>query len=311
MEVFEIIKQSDDFKYFANAKNMPHSILLFSKDEQYSLELAKLLAIQILDGKVDSESEVFKKVMLFSHPDVKYYPSKNQLLVADSEEIVSESFVKPIFSNSKVFIIKNIDNSMESAQNKLLKTLEEPSKDAYLILTCFNPALVLPTIKSRCAKRDLAKLSDKQIESVLGNENPLAIKLADGGLGKAISLSQKPDLDEIFALALDIMTKMKSSKEVLSYSKRMQKFPKDFPLIVECMSLILEDLLKLKTGGKIRLEMFGEELKKASEGYSIKALTKINGKINDEQKEVFYNVNQLIAMENLLLNILEVKYICK
>ena len=311
MKVFEIIKQSDDFKYFANAKDVPHSILLSSKDEQYAFDMAKLLAIQILDGKVEEDSEIFKKVMAFSHPDVRYYPSKNQLLVADSEEIVSESFVKPVFSRSKIFIIKNIDNSMESAQNKLLKTLEEPSKDVYLILTSQNPALVLPTIKSRCVKRDLAKLNDQQIEHVLNSVNPLAVKLADGGLGKAIILSQKPDLDEIFALAFDIMTKMNSSKQILSYSKRLQKFTKDFQLIVECMEFILEDLLKLKAGKKIRFEMFEEELKKASESYSIKALIKINEKINKQQKEVFYNVNQLIAMENLLLNILEVKYICK
>lgn len=311
MEVFEIIKQSGDFKYFANAKTMPHSILLFSKDEQYALEFAKLLAIQILDGKVDEQSEVFKKVMLFSHPDVKYYPSKNQLLVADSQEIVSESFVKPIFSQSKVFIIKNIDNSMESAQNKLLKTLEEPSKDCFFILTCQSPALVLPTIKSRCVKQELAKLSEKEIESVIGNDNMLAVKLADGGLGSAISLSKKADLEDVVALALDIMCEMKSSKEILGYSTRLQKFQKDFELVIKCMLLIIEDLLKLKTGGKIKLDMFEDRLKRASENYSIKALVKINEKINEEQKQVFYNVNQLIAMENLLLNILEVKYICK
>lgn len=311
MEVFEIIKQSGDFKYFANAKTMPHSILLFSKDEQYALEFAKLLAIQILDGKVDEQSEVFKKVMLFSHPDVKYYPSKNQLLVADSQEIVSESFVKPIFSQSKVFIIKNIDNSMESAQNKLLKTLEEPSKDCFFILTCQSPALVLPTIKSRCVKQELAKLSEKEIESVIGNDNLLAVKLADGGLGSAISLSKKADLEDVVALALDIMCEMKSSKEILGYSTRLQKFQKDFELVIKCMLLIIEDLLKLKTGGKIKLDMFEDRLKRASENYSIKALVKINEKINEEQKQVFYNVNQLIAMENLLLNILEVKYICK
>ena len=311
MEVFEIIKQSGDFKYFANAKTMPHSILLFSKDEQYALEFAKLLAIQILDGKVDEQSEVFKKVMLFSHPDVKYYPSKNQLLVADSQEIVSESFVKPIFSQSKVFIIKNIDNSMESAQNKLLKTLEEPSKDCFFILTCQSPALVLPTIKSRCVKQELAKLSEKEIESVIGNDNLLAVKLADGGLGSAISLSKKADLEDVVALALDIMCEMKSSKEILGYSTRLQKFQKDFELVIKCMLLIIEDLLKLKTGGKIKLDMFEDRLKRASENYSIKALGKINEKINEEQKQVFYNVNQLIAMENLLLNILEVKYICK
>lgn len=314
MEVFDIIAESEDFKYFAKSgRALAHSIMLISKDEEYSLDFAKLLAVLILDEKIEKTSQNYQKVMLGSHPDVKYYPAKNQLLVADSEEIVSESFVKPIFSSRKVFIIKSIDNSTESAQNKLLKTLEEPSEDAFLILTCSNPNLVLPTIKSRCVKRELAKVPDDKVLALLGqNENSiLAAAIADGGVSMAQRLANKEELKELAAIAVEVLTKMASSKQILDFSKRIQLFPKDLQLFVQCLSVAVESLLQIKAGLQPRLEMFKDELAAKADDYTIRALCKIDEKICGLERELFYNVNPIFAIENLLLNILEVKYICK
>lgn len=312
MDIVDEIINSLEFKFFS--KKISHTIMLVSKDNFYSLEFAKVLASFIIDGKVDKNSENYKKIMLLSHPDVKYYPSKEKLLVGDSEEIVSESFVKPIFANKKVFIIKNIDNSMESAQNKLLKTLEEPSAEVYLILTCANQELVLPTIKSRCTIRELAKISEDQIVKFLpsSDKSTLVSKICDGELGEAIRLSKKENLEEIVQFSLDLLIKMKSSKQVLSFSKIAQKYSDDIDLILKIMCLIIEDMINFKAGNKqIKLVMFKEQIEKASVEYSIKALCMINRKINQLQKEIFYNVGIIVAFENFLLNILEVKYLCK
>ena len=313
MDLVKTIVNHDDFKYFSKSEKISSSILLISKDDIYSLEFAKVLASFIMDGKIDEDSENFKKIMLLSHPDVCFYPKKDKLLVSDSEEIVTESFVKPVFSNKKIFIIKNIDNSMESAQNKLLKTLEEPANNVFIILTCANSDLVLPTIKSRCLKRELAKLSEEEIVSYLPKEENalLSCKLCDGGIGKAVKLLQNPSLFHIAKLGIEILTKMKSSKQILEFSKRAQGFSKNLDIILEVLLLAIEDLLKIKTGCKCTLSMFEQELKAVSEEYSIRALCQINQKLIKMQKEISYNVNQIVSFENLLLNILEVKYLCK
>lgn len=313
MDLVNAIVNNDDFKYFSKSEKISSSILLISKDDIYSLEFAKILAIFIMDGKVDKQSENFKKIMLLSHPDVCLYPKKEKMLVSDSEEIVAESFVKPVFSTKKIFIIKNIDNSMESAQNKLLKTLEEPANNVFLILTCSNADLVLPTIKSRCLKRELAKLSEEEIFSYLPKEENslLCCKLCDGGIGKAFKLLQNPNLFEIANLGVEIFTKMKASRHILVFSKKAQNFSKNLDIILEVMSLVVEDLLKIKTGCKCKLSMFELELKGVSEEYSTRALCQINQKLIKMQKELAYNVSQAIAFENLLLSILEVKYLCK
>ena len=316
MDIFSAIANSENFDFFKkNVKNISHSILLIGKDEQYSNLFAQLLSCLILDGKIDESCLNYQKVMLQAHPDVKYYPQKEKLLVADSQEIVAESCVKPVFASRKIFIIKNIDNSMESAQNKLLKTLEEPSADVFLILTCQNLNLVLPTIKSRCQKVEIAKLSNQQVKEYIGtcDNMDLILAVCDGQLGKALELSKKRELSDVASLAVDIFSKMTKSSQVLEYSKKIQSFEKDYKLLLEIMCIVIEDILKIKAGNfkDLKLTYFSKELKEASVNYTVKALCKIVEILNKFQKEIFYNVNNLLAMENLLLNILEVKFICK
>ena len=98
---------------------------------------------------------------------------------------------------------------------------------------------------------------------------------------------------------------------VLDFSKKIQKHSKDFSLFVKCLSVAVESMLQIKAGVKPKFEIFKEQLSAKAEEYTIRALCKIDEKICQLEKELSYNVNPIFAIENLLLNILEVKYICK
>lgn len=318
MDIKQLILDSCDFqnikKEIQGNKNAK-TILLISKDEEYSFEFARLLSCLIFNNGQWIENENYHKVEASSHPDLKIYPTKNQLVVADSEEIVFESSVKPIFAEKKVFVIKNIEKSIESAQNKLLKTLEEPSKDAFFILTTTNLDLVLPTIRSRCSKIELAKLSKDVISKFFdGNENKEIITaLSDGLIGKARKLSSFKNLKLMFDSVLDCVTRLSSSKEVLAYSKKLMTFKDEFSLLIETFSLLVEELLYLRAGkdNLMRLLSVRQRLSDSVRDYSIKALVEIQNLIAQSVKEMSYNCNFTLVIENLLLNILEVKYLCK
>ena len=53
--------------------------------------------------------------------------------------------------NAKVVVIEPADAMTLAAANSLLKTLEQPSGDAYLFLLSAQPDRLPPTIRSRCA----------------------------------------------------------------------------------------------------------------------------------------------------------------
>jgi DNA polymerase-3 subunit delta' len=88
------------------------------------------------------------------------------------------------------------------AANALLKLLEEPPDDTWLILTCEVPGALLPTIRSRLQAVRVAPLSTERVASFLADEIGLptadAQRLAvisGGSIGKALEL-QDEDLED-------------------------------------------------------------------------------------------------------------------
>ena len=61
-------------------------------------------------------------------------PEKNIIKVDDIRNLISEIYLKPTTASKKCFIIDNADLMNESAQNAILKVLEEPPKYASIIL---------------------------------------------------------------------------------------------------------------------------------------------------------------------------------
>ena len=244
-----------------------------------------------------------------------YFPTKNQLLVEDSNKIANESFIKPIFADKKVFIIKDFDRSTEEAQNKLLKIFEEPNENVYYLLSTTNLEKVLPTIRSRCFKIQLGMLSKKQIESqILAScDKPLVLELGKGNLGKTLDLSRQKDLSEIMSLAKSIFLDMKSSKQVVSFAGKVLSKKDNFTLLIEIMTILLEDmLLKIcKKDALITLQTQMSFLSQVAEDYSVKSVCEIEKLLRKVQEERTFNVNLPAIVDNLLLGILEVKYICK
>jgi DNA polymerase III delta prime subunit len=57
---------------------------------------------------------------------------------------------KPFNHDNKIILIQESHNLNTEAQNALLKTLEEPGNNNFLILTTSKPSALLPTIISRC-----------------------------------------------------------------------------------------------------------------------------------------------------------------
>lgn len=316
MNMTDIISQAKDYGLICQeiAKGtLAKAVLIISKDSVYGYEFAKMVAISLLNNGQQLKNENFTRVEIGSHPDVKTYPQKDKLLVSDSEEIVLESYALPVLADKKIFIIKDFDNSMEAAQNKLLKILEEPPHNVYFILTCSNSNLVLPTIRSRCNKYELAKLSQELIAKYVQVDNAALItSLSDGYIGRAEFLSKFKNLQHLFDSTVSVLAKMKTSKQVLLFSKNLLMYKDNFSLLIEILSLALEDLLILKSGGSnVRLQTVKQDLINVQGEYSIRAICEIQSLLDKAVKEQSYNGNVTLIIENLLLNILEVKFICK
>lgn len=74
------------------------------------------------------------------------------------------------FGKYKVAIIDDADRLTVSAQNSLLKTLEEPQEKCVLILICHNMEKILPTIKSRCLIKRFNLVGEREMNSLITSE---------------------------------------------------------------------------------------------------------------------------------------------
>ncbi|MDD2225106.1 MAG: AAA family ATPase [Candidatus Shapirobacteria bacterium] len=89
---------------------------------------------------------------------------------------------KPFSHQSKIIIILETQNLNTESQNALLKILEEPGKDNYIILTTNKIKSILPTIISRCSTIKISEKSDIKIKKEID---------ITGNLIKDLALSEK------------------------------------------------------------------------------------------------------------------------
>ena len=316
-----LFKNMTFYKSFLNTiKKGGHvfSYLIVSKDLLSAQTVAKLFAKTILCTNVCGKCENCQKINAGVHPDVKVFPEKNdKLLVEESKRIVEESFVKPIFADKKIIIIQNFENSTEEAQNKLLKSLEEPNESVVYILTASSTEKILPTILSRCVKVEVPPISEKSILPMMQNIDDeikqISIVAGEGYISKTLELSKKENLFDIFNLAFDILKCLNSSRQAVLWSKKVLDLKNDFDLFIEIFSLIIEDLLLLKANknAKNKFGFARNKLEELAEELSIKCLINLAKLAVKVVKEKYFNVNFSLIVDNFIMDILEVKYLCK
>lgn len=91
-----------------------------------------------------------------THPDRYVLESEKQLGVDAIREAIGKLNTTAQIGRHKVLIIPAAERMTESASNALLKTLEEPTDNTYLLLLTHRVAGLLPTILSRCEKHVIA-----------------------------------------------------------------------------------------------------------------------------------------------------------
>lgn len=117
-----------------------------------------------------------------NHPDLLYLTFDSKLGIAEARKIKTHFSLKPYCAKGRAVVLEDASTLTVEAQNALLKILEEPPKDAILLLGAASEHSFLPTILSRCEiikltpnyydtleyhikyKEDIVKLQDSSIE---------------------------------------------------------------------------------------------------------------------------------------------------
>ncbi len=150
-----------------------------------------------------------------AHPDVRIVSAETEggaLKIDQIRDLQSVLALRPYEARRRVAILDRFDDARPVTQDALLKTLEEPSPDAVLILTASTPDRLLPTILSRCQPMRLRPLPVKTVREALewqwNARQDLARTLAQlsgGRIGWAINALDDPGMLELRDKALEML----------------------------------------------------------------------------------------------------------
>ena len=178
-------------------------------ERKYPRTTTSALALEELDDCCDQCNDC-KLVQAGNHPDlhiitrdlVRYTKDyrkaqlKNLSIKVIRDFVIKAAGLVPSHGRARVFIINEAHTMSTEAQNALLKTLEEPPMNTFILLITSQDDMLLPTVRSRCQSVRFGPLPNDFIyEELIGRGVPTEqggfwADFCDGRLGVALELSK-------------------------------------------------------------------------------------------------------------------------
>ena len=157
-DIKRVIKSTNAYKILKKDKehnSLSHAYLLVSNDETYLKDYLKIFA-KLICCKEEEFCDSCRTCNLIekeNHTDVAFLPKdKAAVLTEDVDYIIENAFVKPFEEDKRLFVITKAESMNAVAQNKLLKILEEPPENVYILLGAISEYPLLNTVLSRVKK---------------------------------------------------------------------------------------------------------------------------------------------------------------
>ena len=305
-----------------STSNLGHAYMLTSSDVGAIEELALLFACDIYCKHslcMEDDCADCRKVLSFGHSDVHHIyknADKKSITVDVISKMIDISMLTSYEGSTKMFIVHEADLMLHQAQNKLLKTLEEPTPNVCIVLLVSNPATLLSTIKSRVRSIALDYFEPAVIKDMLTGDPKriaIAVNCADGSLTRAADILGADVYISQFEKVVQMLCRLKKSKDIALISS-MDIFDKDKILTtLSIMEIVMRDFMLINLGDDNLAVSLGivDEVKDTASTYSIESISVIIDKINQARQKLAVNCITANVIENLLFSFLEVRYKCQ
>ena len=231
--------------------NQTKSALLKSYQTQ-KLHHAILLHGKKGIGKANFAAEIAKEILGKSalYPDlllIEKEAEKKEITVDKIRKIADFSNQTSAISANKFILIDSACELNKAASNALLKILEEPRPNNFLILISHNLNRVLPTIRSRCQIVKIPDLSLRDFTEILRQNNlqfppkdlQFLSEIFDNSPAEAITLGL--ELTRFYELFLRSLYNKKISEELL---KKISDKNFSFTIFEKSFEFFISRLLK-------------------------------------------------------------------
>ena len=272
--------------------------------------------IQEINYPTSADSDDWKQMIWTNHRDVGMVVAPKRVLrVEQMRAIEREANFRPVEGKARVFLIEDAEKLNDNSANALLKVLEEPPSTSHLILITSRPAMLLPTILSRCQLIRFAPLSPAEIEGYL-TKNKLVdrssarirARAASGSIARALSgdLQTFNAQRQAMLTVLEALVVSDNRAQLLRSAEQLNEaqFKEEFEERLDVLETLIRDAWMLSLGSP-REQLVNEDLsndlvaigKKMNPSKAAAWILEIE----DMREQLIVNINRKVATDSLFL----------
>jgi DNA polymerase-3 subunit delta' len=142
-------KYNERFRHLS-PHQLPQSMLWIAPPGIGLEDFAREKARELLSSKISSASASASAIETSNLLWIRKEEGSSAIKIDQIRALIDFMNLKSFSGSSRLVILENADGMNVNAQNALLKTLEEPSPEAFIWLLTSHPKRLLPTVRSRC-----------------------------------------------------------------------------------------------------------------------------------------------------------------
>jgi len=279
------------------------------------MALALVRAVFCETGEGCGSCIACRKVDHHNHPDLHLLePDGSTLKIEQIRALQKELSYRPLEAPKKVCLIEAADRMNPAAGNALLKTLEEPSGDALLILLSARPDRLLGTIRSRCQKLPFQRLPRERVKEVLldqlgldPGQGHILSALSEGSFKKAFGKDRELYLERRLELLNQVSGLTRGAVlPTFALAQALAEDKEHLEDILEIFQAFYRDQLLLKhqvgTAQLVNIDLL-EKIRGLAELETSDTLLDKLSALAQTRRLLERNVNRQLAMEVLLLQL--------
>jgi DNA polymerase-3 subunit delta' len=281
-----------------------------------ALGLAKAIHCAVATGDYCGICADCARIQDGNHPDVRVIellPGKKEIGIQQVRELEKELSFRSFSGKRRIVVLDPATLMNLSAQNALLKTLEEPPQNSLLILIAPTRGGLLPTVRSRCLRVAFGPLPRSLVAGFLITKQGLQVEEAEflaaitmGSLGAAVRIDKEDILEKRkrwltllrsltaydYKAAIDAAETLANNKdELLEFLDWAFCWHRD--RLVYAVTQSPQEIVNLDLLSEIQRQIVDSEL-----GNILSSLSETAGAV----ERIHRNLNRRMVLEHLLLH---------
>jgi DNA polymerase-3 subunit delta' len=263
------------------------------------------------------DSDDWTQIIWSDHPDIGIVVAPKRVLrVQQMRQIEREANFRPFEGKARVFLIDEADKLNDASANALLKILEEPPRTAHIILITSRPAMLLPTIRSRCQVIRFAPLTPDEVTKYLVENEKVDQKTAQlrarasaGSIGRSLAgdIDTFADQRKAMLKVLNALVVANDRAQLLRSAEQLNEaqYKEEFEARLEVLETLIRDAWMLSLGSEpdqlVNVDLL-PELEKIAQRITPSDAADWILLIEDMREQLIVNINRKVATDSLFLS---------